>query len=187
MTLRTILNQMLRDTVGPQIDWRATFLKFNELHGGEPVVADGQLLYADCWRWSSATSHMARAIPPPTAVADLLAEKKNYWMLRREVLMKRIMHVERVHAEAKRLQLTVNHPLVFGNGYEEDFVDHLQDLVADAEQELLNLTTDTTEEPDDRDRTAETALPEEHHQDAGGDADAGVLPAGGPPALERLP
>jgi hypothetical protein len=176
MTLREQLNQILRDRVGPVVDWRATFQEFNRIHGGEPVTVDGQLLYEDCWRWSSAVSHMGRAIPPPSDVARLLAEKRCYWSVRRETLMKQIMHVERCRADAAKLQLTVNHPLIFGNGYEEGWLENLQDLVANAEEELMNLTTDT-EDQHDRDRATQTPAAQADHADAGGDADIRVQQA----------
>lgn len=47
----------------PRIDWRATYGRFAELHGGNPLEWRGWLLFPDGWRWS-ATSHLGPELGP---------------------------------------------------------------------------------------------------------------------------
>jgi hypothetical protein len=47
----------------PRIDWRATYRRFSELHGGNPLEWKGWLLFPDGWRWSATSYQGPEAAP----------------------------------------------------------------------------------------------------------------------------
>jgi hypothetical protein len=47
----------------PQLDWKAYYNRFAEIHGGNPLQWKGWLLFPDGWRYSS-TSYQGPEMPP---------------------------------------------------------------------------------------------------------------------------
>lgn len=69
-----------------QIDWKATYHKFSEKHGGSPVKYRGRLLFRDGWM-HSATDYSGPEWNPlekdtPNKAAYLHELKTAYWQLR---------------------------------------------------------------------------------------------------------
>jgi hypothetical protein len=60
-----------------RLDWRAYFRNFVETHG-EPIRADGRLLFRDGWGYS-ATSHAGPEFPPPSDPEQLQSLQRLYW------------------------------------------------------------------------------------------------------------
>lgn len=64
----------------PQLDWKAYFARFSELHGGNPLQWRGWLVFPDGWRYSASSHAGPEAAPEDEAQAKFLMSV--YWKMR---------------------------------------------------------------------------------------------------------
>lgn len=71
--------------VSVRLDWRAYFREFSALHGGDPVIYKGRLLFADGWTYS-ASDYQGPEWPPPDDPKALANLQRWYWGRRRTIV-----------------------------------------------------------------------------------------------------
>lgn len=69
-------------------DWRAYFLDFCQRHGGDPVEAEGRLLFRDGWGYAH-NNYRGPEYPPPNSLDELARLQLVYWRRRREILVRK--------------------------------------------------------------------------------------------------
>lgn len=74
-----------RPALSVKLDWKAYYKDFERLHGGDPVVYCGRLLFQDGWT-HSATDYRGPEWPPPGDPKAYAALLEAYWTIRRSIL-----------------------------------------------------------------------------------------------------
>lgn len=65
-----------------QLDWDAYWKRFQEAHGGDPVLFEGRMLFRDAWTYS-ATDPMGPEWMPPKQMDRTIYLMKCYWKIRK--------------------------------------------------------------------------------------------------------
>lgn len=74
------------------LDWRTYFLEFCKVHG-EPVEYNGRLIFRDGWAYSS-TDYKGPEYAPPANNVDLDEIVVRYWVLKRELLRRKLAETQ---------------------------------------------------------------------------------------------
>lgn len=90
MRSRPSIANQARTSVKVNIDWRAYWDRFRELHG-DPVPYKGRMLHPDGWTYS-ATDYKGPEWPPPADENELRTMQRHYWLIRRK-----LVRLERAH------------------------------------------------------------------------------------------
>lgn len=105
------VNLFKREIQGVRVnlDWRAYFYKFCEVHG-EPVQWKGALLFQDGWRYS-ATSYQGPEFPP---LEDPVQNRKSmlrYWKIRHNIIRAELLRLRETVSGIESLQRNKSVPL----------------------------------------------------------------------------
>jgi len=132
------------------VDHEATFAAFCQEHGEpEDDELNGQLLFADGFRWSSNRSYRAKPIPPPSDPEELRTIQVRYWTLRRAAAVAIQAELTALYEELRRLQGDAPLPLMIReegrrrakpvdfDGYRAR-IDELTEALTECDQHLLN-------------------------------------------------
>lgn len=95
-----------------ELDWRAYFVEFCRLHGGDPVrYKERLLLFRDGWTYA-AHDHRGPEWPPPKDRAELRALRRAYWLRRRATVLQQASRLERQIASVREAAATRSAPLM---------------------------------------------------------------------------
>lgn len=78
-----------------QLDWRAYFEEFSEIHGRNPIVHGGRLLFPDGWMYSM-NDYRGPEYPPPEEERTHRALVRTYWLRRRAIISSELEDVNRL-------------------------------------------------------------------------------------------
>lgn len=69
-----------------EVDWKAYYLDFEDVHGGHPMILEDQrkLLFRDGWRYN-AFNHAGPEYPPPDDKQKRLDLQEKYWSMRMKI------------------------------------------------------------------------------------------------------
>lgn len=106
----------MRTGVRVRYDWKAYFQKFSEVHGGDPVVYGGRLLFRDAWMYSS-SDYSGPEYSPPEDEKERKALVRFYWMRRRAIIRNEMTDIrnqirqvgDEQHRRSATLQQTVRY------------------------------------------------------------------------------
>lgn len=93
-----------------QLDWKAYYKRFSELHGGYPIVYKGRQLFHDGWGYST-TDYAGPEYPPPKDPVELVKLQKVYWYTRWNRAKNELLMLEQRYSALKGLQSDKSAPL----------------------------------------------------------------------------
>ncbi len=88
-----------------ELDWKAYFREFWELHGGFGLVHRGRILFRDGWSYSE-SSHKGPEWPPPEDEAEYLELVRDYWRLRKLAVNRQLIEEREKVRKLKELKTT---------------------------------------------------------------------------------
>lgn len=89
------------------LDWRAYFLDFMRVHGGDPVENEGLLLFQDGYRYSN-SDYQGPEYRPPDDPRELFRLQRVYWTRRARMLRDEINRVMRILENYQGMQQTLS-------------------------------------------------------------------------------
>ncbi len=89
---------------------KAYWLKFKEVHGGDPVPYNGRLLFQDGWTHSS-TDYNGPEYPPPKDKKELQQLRVKYWQIRRACILREKRALAAQIERLERVQESKSAPL----------------------------------------------------------------------------
>jgi len=89
------IEAMQQDPSNITLDWRAYFLDFMRVHGGDPVENEGLLLFQDGYRYST-SDYQGPEYRPPDEPHELYRLQVIYWAKRARMLRNEIARLIRV-------------------------------------------------------------------------------------------
>ena len=87
-----------------ELNWKAYFKEFTQIHGGDPVTYAGRLLFRDGWTYS-ATDYVGPEWPPP-AEPKLGYLKWQYWNIRRQAVKQELEERKNIYESLIEMQKT---------------------------------------------------------------------------------
>lgn len=97
-------NRLMGERKGPgyrvQLDWRAYFYRFMEVHGEPVVYQEDKLLFSDGWQYTI-RDYQGPEYPPPSDSKKLCSLKREYWELLQAKLKREYQKLKR---QVKTLQ-----------------------------------------------------------------------------------
>ncbi len=89
-----IVDDSSRQANDVQLDWQAYFKEFCVLHGGDPVLYRGRLLFQDGWQYSS-TDFRGPEWAPTKNQDELKQMQRSYWITRKAIVAPQIDDLKR--------------------------------------------------------------------------------------------